>query len=489
MSVTELAQRSFTLHDIQWFAAASGDWNPIHVDPVQARRLLTGEVMVHGMFTLLWALQVHFASGGGAVAGIAANFPKPVLVGHRLKLIREPSSDTDTARLCILDDDTEVVIVLLTLGGSAMHTLPNNEQPPQEQPEVKHFAELKGEAGTLSVTALPDDIQQAFPQAAQALGVMPVAALMALSRLVGMRCPGLHSLLAGIDVRLNPSRTESQLTWQVSRMSVRQAPLRVSLEGSGIAGRLDAFVRPAPVAQASMGEVAFAMTDDASLAGQTALIVGGSRGLGELTAKIVAAGGGHAIVTYLHGAADAERVVAEIIHHGGRANALAMDGAHPGCAVAQLASDGVVPTHLYYFAAPRIGGRKGGGFDVLRWQAFSNVFVEAFAGVVHSVKRAAPTLQVFYPSTVFIDELPAEYAEYVAAKAAGEAVCRHLAQHIPGLGILVRRLPRLPTDQTAGLIRLATAEPLPLMLNIARDMQSLSFLSRFPTSSSHETQP
>ena len=443
MSFTELAQRSFTLHDLQWFAGASGDWNPIHVDPVQARRLLTGEVMVHGMFTLLWALQVHFASGGGAVAGIAANFSKPVLVGHRLRLIREPSSDTGTARLSILDDDTEVVILLLTLGGFAVHALPNNEQPPQEQPEVKDFADLKGAAGTLRVTALPDDIQQAFPQASQALGVMPVAALMALSRLVGMQCPGLHSLFAGIDVRLDPSHTESQLTWQVCRMSVPQAPLRVSLEGSGIAGRLDAFVRPAPVAQASMGEVAFAMTDDVSLAGQIALIVGGSRGLGELTAKIVACGGGHAIVTYLHGAADGERVVAEIIQHGGRASALPMDVAHPGGALAQLALDGIVPTHLYYFATPRIGGRKGGGFDVLRWQALCKVFVEAFAGVVHGVKRAAPTLQVFYPSTVFIDELPVEYAEYVAAKAAGEAVCRHLEKHIPGLGMLVRRLPRL----------------------------------------------
>lgn len=489
MSVTELAQRTFTLHDLQWFAAASGDWNPIHVEPVQARRLLAGEVMVHGMFTLLWALQVHCALGGGAVGGIAANFPKPVLIGRRLTLIREPFADTDTVRLSIRDDETEVVTMLLTLGGSAVHALPQAGRPPQEQPEVKHFADLKGSGGTLSVTALPSDIQQAFPQAAQALGVMTVAALMALSRLVGMQCPGLHSLFAGIDLRLDPSHTESQLTWQVYRVSVPQAPLRILLKGSGIAGRLDAFMRPVSVAQAGMGEVALAMANGTSLAGQTALIVGGSRGLGELTAKIVAAGGGHAIVTYLHGAADAERVVAEITHHGGRASAMLMDVEHPGSAVAQLARDGMVPTHLYYFAAPRIGGRKGGGFDVPLWQAFCKVFVEAFAEVVHSVKRFAPALQVFYPSTVFIDESPSEYAEYVAAKAAGEAVCRHLAQHIPGLGVLVRRLPRVPTDQTAGLIRLATAEPLPLMLGIARDMQSLSFSSRFTTSSTHKPLP
>lgn len=489
MSFVELAQRTFTLHDLKWFAAASGDWNPIHIEPVQARRLLAGEVVVHGMFTLLWALQAHCASGGVAVRGIAANFPKPVLIGRRLRLIRETYDDLGNARLSIRDDETEVVSMLLTLGGSAVHALPHAGRPPEEQPEVKHFADLKGAAGTLSVTALPSDIQQAFPQAAQALGSMPVAALMALSRLVGMQCPGLHSLFAGIDLQLDPSQTESQLSWQVSRVTVPQAPLRVLLKGSGIEGRLDAFMRPAPVAQAAISEVSLAMKNGASLAGQTALIVGGSRGLGELTAKIVAVGGGHAIVTYLNGAADAERVVAEIIHHGGRASAMSMDVEHPASAVEQLARKGIVPTHLYYFAAPRIAGRKGGGFDVHRWQALCKVFVEAFAEVVLSFKRFAPTLQVFYPSTVFIDELPSEYAEYVAAKAAGEAVCRHLAQHIPGLGVLVRRLPRMPTDQTAGLIRLATAEPLPLMLGIARDMQSLSFSSRFTTSSTHEPWP
>jgi acyl dehydratase len=486
MSVTELAQRTFTLNDLQWFATASGDWNPIHVDQLHARRLLVGEVVVHGMFTLLWALQVHSASGGGAVAGIAASFPKPVLIGRRLGLIRELSADTSTVRLSIRDDGTEVVTMLLTLGGSAVHALPHAEQPPHHQPEVKHFADLKGAAGTLSVTALPGDIAQAFPQAAQALGAMPVAALMALSRLVGMQCPGLHSLFAGIDIRIDPCRTESQIKWQVCRVSVPQAPLRLSLEGSGIAGRLDVFVRPAPVAQAGMDEVALAVAKGPSLAGQIALIVGGSRGLGELTAKIVAAGGGHPIVTYLHGAADAERVVAEITYHGGRASVLPMNVEHPGCAVSQLTREGIVPTHLYYFAAPRIGGHKRGGFDVARWQTFCKLFVEAFAGVVHSVKRAAPVLQVFYPSTVFIDELPSEYAEYVAAKAAGEAVCKHMAQHISGLGMLVRRLPRMPTDQTAGLIRLPTTEPLPLMLGIVRDMQSMSSSSSSQNSSIYE---
>ena len=47
-------------------------------------------------------------------------------------------------------------------------------------------------------------------------------------------------------------------------------------------------------------------------AGSTALIVGGSRGLGALTAKILAAGGGKVIITYATGRADAEDLTEEI---------------------------------------------------------------------------------------------------------------------------------------------------------------------------------
>ena len=37
------------------YAGASGDFNPLHVDPVAARRALYGEVVVHGVHSLLWA--------------------------------------------------------------------------------------------------------------------------------------------------------------------------------------------------------------------------------------------------------------------------------------------------------------------------------------------------------------------------------------------------------------------------------------------------
>ena len=140
-----------------------------------------------------------------------------------------------------------------------------------------------------------------------------------------------------------------------------------------------------------------------------------------------------------------------------------------------MLASGSLPTHLYYFAAPRIGRAKSGLFDPVLYKSFNQIFVEAFADLVMMLAKDLPCgLCVFYPSSVFLDELPREFTEYIVAKAAGEALCQHLARHASGLQVLVRRLPRLPTDQTAGLIQRALAASLPEMSRVVQDMHALS---------------
>ena len=49
-------RRRFQAADQDAFAHLSGDHNPLHVDPVAARRLIFGGPVVHGIHLLLWAL-------------------------------------------------------------------------------------------------------------------------------------------------------------------------------------------------------------------------------------------------------------------------------------------------------------------------------------------------------------------------------------------------------------------------------------------------
>jgi hypothetical protein len=97
--------------------------------------------------------------------------------------------------------------------------------------------------------------------------------------------------------------------------------------------------------------------------------------------------------------------------------------------------------------------------------------VGGFARVCASLRPAVRAVDIFYPSSTAIEEQTAELAEYVAAKAAGESLCRLLERQTRGLRILVRRLPRVTTDQTASVVATRALDPFDAILPIVREMQ------------------
>ena len=468
-----IGTRSFATVDLDWFAAASGDYNPIHVDTVAARRLLTGSVVVHGMLTLLWALECHFATNGRLGEGVAAYFPHPVKPGEALEVWRDVGDDV--VRLSVRRAGEEVAIV--TLEGSAQGAERQSQHPGSGRPArglpIEHkFGDLRGLAGALDVAFDTSDVALEFPHVAEAMGSTAAAAFMTLSRLVGMEAPGLHSLFAGLDVRLDRDVDDQAMRWEVIRHTIPMAPVRLKVSGGGIAGHIESIMRPEPIVQAQMSEVA-SLVEAGAFAGQRALIVGGSRGLGEVAAKVVAAGGGESVVTYLTGQADAERVVAEIKAWGGHCHAIAADASEPEALHAALNARQWVPTHIYYFPTPKITRQKGPGFNLSAYRDYVHIYVDAFSRMVNGcVGHAGQPVRVFYPSTTFLDEYPKGFAEYITAKAAGEAMCRYLEKNLADLQIVVRRLPRLKTDQTTSLIPQTVASLLPEMVRVVSDMNS-----------------
>jgi hypothetical protein len=95
--------------------------------------------------------------------------------------------------------------------------------------------------------------------------------------------------------------------------------------------------------------------------------------------------------------------------------------------------------------------------------------------------RFRKELSILYPSSVYIDSRPESMTEYAMAKAAGEVLCADI-QTFENLGrILVRRLPRLPTDQTASLMNIATAEPISVILPIVREVHAIGGKGNTPT--------
>ena len=55
-----IGKKQFTEKNQKDFASISCDYNPIHVDPLMARRLITGQRIVHGVNILLTGLNFLF---------------------------------------------------------------------------------------------------------------------------------------------------------------------------------------------------------------------------------------------------------------------------------------------------------------------------------------------------------------------------------------------------------------------------------------------
>lgn len=62
--------------------------------------------------------------------------------------------------------------------------------------------------------------------------------------------------------------------------------------------------------------------------------------------------------------------------------------------------------------------------------------------------------------------------EYTMAKVAGEALCSDMNEAFAPMHVTQSRLPRLPTDQTASLTDVPTADPVETLLPIIREVQS-----------------
>jgi hypothetical protein len=288
-----------------------------------------------------------------------------------------------------------------------------------------------------------------------------------------MECPGLHSIFSSFDVEFRPPASagrSGELAFEVERLDPRFSLVRIAVVGPTLHGRLDAFRRPEPQAQPGIAEVRERVRAG-EFEGQCALVVGGSRGLGEVTAKLVAAGGGHPIVTYLSGREDAEQLATEIRYAGLACDAVACDVAAPEGAVAELRKLRLAPTHLYYFASPRIFVSKGEPWEPELFRTFAACYVDGFHATLRALRQAFPgPLAVFYPSSTALDEPVKALAEYSAAKAAGEKLCAYLDRYERDLRILVRRLPRIATDQTLTLTPYPAASALDVMLDVAREL-------------------
>jgi acyl dehydratase/NAD(P)-dependent dehydrogenase (short-subunit alcohol dehydrogenase family) len=462
------AERTFTLADLTAFAELSGDFNPLHTDPVAARRTQFGECVTHGVFVLLWALDQLQAQSGSKKqwTKISAKFLRPVLTSLKVAATAKEKS-ADEVSLTV--SEAGRVLLQCEVFWAESHpgqkeSSSRNEIPPREIP-VRAQVETK----TINVEALDlfwsDKLgKRLFPALATAQEPDSLAALLASTRVIGMKVPGEHSVFLQLDIAFAPHpEITLPFTYRVAEYRKSSQRLGVAIAGAAGQGMLWALVRPAPVAQPDMTAVKQRIPAK-RFRGWRVIVIGGSRGLGEIAAKVLAAGGADVALSYRLGVADANKVVADIAANGGKATAFQLDTASTDWEKS-LSAHCSHFNHLCYFPTPPIVGGDGSTFNTELFKKFCDVYVAGLVNVAQWLaKHNAGKFSLFNASTVYVESPPLRNLEYAAAKAASETCCRWLAGAYPKARIYSAHFPRLNTDQTASFLSASEHDNLETML-------------------------
>ena len=452
------------------FAQASGDVNPAHVDEIEARRTIFGRPVVHGIHALLWCLDALSTRLGYAarLRSVQVSFVKPVVVGEATWL----TVRSEAEHLFILtlhsevDELARIEVLLEPLDAPSLSGWPS-ERPGLGQPKPLLFSPaLVDMRGELDIVAELDLLRELMPSSQPLLSGWQTAFLVTTTRLVGMEMPGLNSLYSELTLNFGDRDLHvDSMLYKVERVNSIFRSMTISV-GAGLArGTIKAFarpeIRPMPTAAEAVGRIAAGR-----FAGQRALVVGGSRGLGALTAQLLAVSGAEVVTTYARGRDEAERLASELKTLGHYCLAARFDIEDDTASLSEMLPAKWTPTHVYYFATPFIFAGSRRKLSPTLLNRFMTHYVTGFWRVFEQAQALGDLRAVVYPSSSALDELPPAMLEYAVAKAAGETLVAYINQHYPKIEVHKPRFGRMDTDQTVSLMPVANADPIPVLVNL-----------------------
>jgi len=213
-------------------------------------------------------------------------------------------------------------------------------------------------------------------------------------------------------------------------------------------------------------------TSTGRFTGKTALVTGGSRGIGRAIALALAKEGAQVLVHYGRAAAEAEAVVDAIRKAGGRAEALSADLAAPE-APHKLAKEvrGIVGDRLDILVA-NAGISKAATIEDTSLADFDNLFAVNVRAPYFLVQQLLPILgqgaSIIFVSSAVARAVVGQLSAYAATKGAVDTLVLHFAAALGERGIRVNAVaPGVVDTDMSSFTKTETGR------NIAMSMQAL----------------
>lgn len=452
--------KKFSSSDLELFAKFSGDRNPIHLDPIYARRTQFGAPIVFGVNLLLWAMDYLYKKHAIVVNFISIKFQRPVFLNADVEIKFEQDGKL------IISQNGNINSVMLFAIAKEISKFNYEKLPLLKINKMYSDGICNFNVGERDEFLFSGDYKigkTLFPEIFEVYGDRAICEIANSSFIVGMRCPGEHSIF--VDLKINFQENHENSFYKITKLESRVGMVAISFKGKAINGTLGAFFRPKPSKFHDMQAIKLAVKSD-EFKGQRILIIGGSRGIGEVVAKILAVGGGMVSITYNVGVKEAEKVAEDIRNNGGN------------CTIHQLKIDKknkFTNLHekydfIYYFATPKIlPSNFLGKSDVYE---YDQIYVDGFTDVCNYFFNTNKSIRIFYPSTSFIEKSKPNLDVYINSKIKGEERCRFL-RDLYNIDINVKRLPILQTDQNLSILSENSKDIVTVMLPIIREIQSL----------------
>ena len=456
-----LSKKKFTLKDQACFSNFSGDYNPIHLCDVYARKTIYGQIIVHGMNILFWSLdsilkeKINFRS-------IKVKFLKPAFLDEMLycywheeqKIIYIKNRYTLICKiklkLCAIFKPNKHKIKIL-----------KRSKFPQNTDIFKFKKFIKYEFGFCGDEI---SIYNIYSNLRENLGLEVLKEIGFLSYIVGMKFPGLYSLFLTADI--NFKINNDLQFFKISKTDKRINYIWTEFKGKSIYGCLESMLRPKEKNGLENKVIKKYIKPD-EFKNFNSLVIGGSRGIGNLVTRIIANGGGKVHFTYHKGKEESDTINKSFSKNNNVQKAIKLNILN-NFEISKLRD---IPTlnSIFYFPSPKIIKSWNKKHDESLLKIYKLYYFRQFRVIVNELSTINEKRIFFYPSTILINKNEAGFNSYIKAKMLGEKFCSN--NRNKNIKFYYPRLPKLLTDQNNDFYNKSEESNLPIVLRELRKIQ------------------
>lgn len=462
-------KKKFNNNDQLKFSKLTGDLNPIHLYKSYAANTLFQNVVVHGLHSVVWALEKTILSNIKDINRVKINFLKPVFLNEEV-FLNVTKKNKKEIQIIVKSKIEKKIIIKTFISNKEIFFKKNIHNINYNQKTIPKKKKIKKIKGFLYLQNNVSLIKKNFPKINNKIAIEKIVRLISLSRLVGVQLNNNPSILTYIDLSFENSILKNKIQFKVKKFIKRFSFCELNILGNGVKAQIESFKIP-EIRKITFQKIKKKIPRMLFL-NKNVLIIGGSNGLGEIAVNSLCALGANVTFTYNNNYFNSNKMVLDLKKNNIRCNYFKLDVTKIGKKdITFLKSKKF--ENIYYFATPKITSTKN--FNNNLYKRYLNYYVTSFKKILKNINcLTEKKTKIFFPSTIYINEKNENFPEYVKAKKKAENLCdsinkkNNLKYHI-----LYERLPRIYTRQSSSFYELSYFDGFKIILKIIKKLNKL----------------